>query len=147
MDSLAVNIGEVGNSARLLSLFLQTFDARKHWEHQPSQPARTGFFEGQHDVTEGGAAGNVMAVYGASRAMLAKKSSWKWSLSCFRSVEWESVQFDGPVEAEADGIADVLMGFAERDALVDEIGGCGHGVEIAGFSGRSCASNRKLRRG
>ena len=39
------------------------------------------------------------------------------------------------VEAEADGVADDLVGFAEGDALVGEIGGGGHGVEVAGFGG------------
>src|ERR1700761_7839794 len=38
-------------------------------------------------------------------------------------------------EAEADGVADVLVGLAEGDALVGEIGGGGHGVEVAGFGG------------
>ena len=40
-------------------------------------------------------------------------------------------------EAEADGVADVLVGFAEGDALVGEVGGGGHGVEVAGCGRRS----------
>ncbi len=38
-------------------------------------------------------------------------------------------------ETEADGVADVLVGFAEGDALVGEVGRGGHGVEVAGVGG------------
>ena len=43
-------------------------------------------------------------------------------------------------EAEADGVADVLVGFAEGDAFVREVGGGGHGVEVAGLGGGLHAS-------
>ena len=38
-------------------------------------------------------------------------------------------------EAEADGVADDLVGLAEGEALVAEVGGGGHRVEVAGFGG------------
>src|SRR5271154_2275657 len=38
-------------------------------------------------------------------------------------------------EAETNGVADMLVRFAERDAFVREVGGGGHGVEVAGFGG------------
>ncbi len=38
-------------------------------------------------------------------------------------------------EAEADGVADLLVGLAEGDALVGEVGCGGHGVEVAGLGG------------
>src|SRR3982751_4059762 len=47
-------------------------------------------------------------------------------------------------EAEADGVADVLVGFAEGDAFVSEVGGCGHGVKIAGLGGGLHAVEAKL---
>ena len=45
--------------------------------------------------------------------------------------EGHVVQFDAAFEGEADGAADVLMREPEGDALVDEVGGGSHGVEIA----------------
>ena len=42
--------------------------------------------------------------------------------------EGELVQFAVGLKAEADGVADVLVGLAEGDALVGEIGRGGHGV-------------------
>src|SRR5271154_160790 len=41
------------------------------------------------------------------------------------------LEFPVCFEAEADGVADVLVGFAEGDALVGEVGCGGHGVEVA----------------
>ena len=46
--------------------------------------------------------------------------------------EGEVLQFAIGFEAEADGVADVLVGFAEGDAFVGEVGGGSHGVEVAG---------------
>ena len=40
---------------------------------QGSSNVGTGFFEGQHDMIEGGAAGNVMAVYGAAERDVGEK--------------------------------------------------------------------------
>lgn len=100
---------------------------------QVSSNAGTGFFEGQHDVTEGGAAGNVMAVYGAAERDVGEEVFLEVFAELLQVSQWESVQFDVPVEAETDGITDDLMGFAERDTLVREVGGCGHGVEVAGL--------------
>ena len=50
-------------------------------------------------------------------------------------VEGELLEFALGFEAEADGVADVLVGFAEGDALVGEVGCGGHGVEVAGVGG------------
>ena len=49
--------------------------------------------------------------------------------------EGECVELEVLFEAEADGVADDLVGFAEGDAFVGEVGGGGHGVEVAGFGG------------
>src|SRR5437764_13359824 len=38
-------------------------------------------------------------------------------------------------EAESHGVADVLMRLSEGNALVGEVGGRGHGVEVAGLGG------------
>ncbi len=59
--------------------------------------------------------------------------------------ERDGIQFDAFFEAETDGVADDLVGLAEGDAFVGEVGGGGHGVEIAGFGGCCMLSVRNLR--
>ena len=67
--------------------------------------------------------------------MAAKKSSAKCGERVWSSASGEGVEFTMGFEAEADGVADDLVGLAEGDALVAEVGGGGHGVEVAGLGG------------
>jgi hypothetical protein len=58
-----------------------------------------------------------------------------------------SVELDAFFEGEADGVADLLVRGAEGNALVDEVGSSGHGVEIAGLRGFFHALAIELKRG
>src|SRR5580698_1332355 len=49
--------------------------------------------------------------------------------------EREVVEFDAFLKRKSNGVADFLMRGAEGNALVDEIGCRGHGVEVAGLRG------------
>ena len=71
----------------------------------------------------------------ASRVMAGKKSSPNAGRDGAEFVEGELLEFALGFEAEADGVADVLVGFAEGNALVGEVGCGGHGVEVAGVGG------------
>ena len=67
--------------------------------------------------------------------MKSKKSSAEFGRELLQVGQGDGVEFEVFVEAEADGVADDLVGFAEGHALVGEIGGRGHRVEVAGFGG------------
>ena len=53
----------------------------------------------------------------------------------FASMHASYSDFFRLFETHADGIADDFVSFAEGEALVAEVGGAGHGVEIAGLRG------------
>ena len=61
-------------------------------------------------------------------------------------VEREIVQLDAFFEGEAHRVADLLVRSAERNALVDEIGSRGHGVQIAGLRSFAHALAIELKR-
>ncbi len=54
-------------------------------------------------------------------------------------------EFDAFFKSEAHGVADLLVRGAEGNALVDEVSGGGHGIEIAGLRGfvHACAIELK----
>src|SRR5580692_9700865 len=54
-------------------------------------------------------------------------------------IDGEIAQLDAFLQSEADGSADFLVRGAEGNALVDEIGCGGHGIEITGLRGLSHA--------
>ena len=64
-----------------------------------------------------------------------KKSSANSGPNCAQLLEGEVVQLDAFFDGEAHSIADLLVRGAEGNALVDEISGRGHGIEIAGLRG------------
>src|ERR1700722_17330923 len=97
---------------------------------QGSSNSGASFIEGQHDVTEGGAAGNVMAVYGAAERDSSEKVFIEVLAELLEVDERESVELEVFVEAEPDGVADDLVRFAEGHAFVGEVGRGGHGVEV-----------------
>ena len=78
--------------------------------------------------------------------MKSKKSSLNSGESVRRSSSGSCVELEIFVEAEADGVADDLVGLAEGHALVGEIGGGGHRVKVAGFGGALHNTEAELER-
>ena len=84
----------------------------------------------------------------AARETAAKKSHRTRSPSCFNSASVRVVEFELLSSRKANSVADLLVGCAEGNAFVDEIGGGGHGIEVAGLRGfASCADGEVEGRG
>jgi hypothetical protein len=93
------------------------------------------------DVTDCGAAGNVVAVYGAAEGDRGEEVFVEVFAELAEVGERDSVELEVLVDAKTDGVADDLVCLAKGYALVGEIGGGGHRVQVAGF-GRSSHSFR-----
>ena len=88
----------------------------------------------------GGAADDVVAVERGFEGDSGEEVVGKLVAELAEFVERKIAELAAFVETIADGVADLLMRFAEGDALVDEIRGGSHGVEEAGGAGGAHAS-------
>src|SRR6202167_413708 len=93
---------------------------------------RFGGGEGLLDAGAGGAAEDVVAVQGCGEGDGGEEVFGEGVGEGAEFGKGEGVELAAGLEAEADGVADDLVGLAEGDALVGEGGGGGHGVEVAG---------------
>ena len=82
-----------------------------------------------------GAARNVMAVEGRLERYGCKEVSAEGWAESLELGQGDCVELAAGFEAKTDGVADDLMGLAEGNALVGEIGRGGHRVEVAGLGG------------
>ena len=87
------------------------------------------------DLRGCGAAGGVVAVDRGAERDGVVEAFVKLGAECVEVGKRDVVELKIFVETHADGVADDLVGFAEGDALVAEVGCSGHGVEVAGFGG------------
>src|SRR6202012_5178287 len=97
--------------------------------------AGAGGGEGFADAVRCGAAGDVVAVKRGTKGDEVEEVFAEFWGEGAEVCERKGVELEVLVEAHADGIADDLVGLAERHALVGEIGGGGHRVKVAGFGG------------
>ena len=102
--------------------------------------------EGFADAVRCGAAGDVVAVERGAESDEVEEVFGELGRECAEVFERECVEFEIFVEAEADGVADDLVGLAEGHALVGEISGRGHRVKVAGFGGALHDTEAELER-
>ena len=102
--------------------------------------------EGFADAVGCGAAGDVVAVERGAQGDEVEEVLAELGRERAEIFERECVEFEAFVEAEADGVADDLVGLAEGHALVGEISGRGHRVKVAGFGGALHNTEAELER-
>src|SRR5580704_2555991 len=128
VDSLTAAWTVVGNDDELLRHF------RRLCLRLLRNP-RPGIFQGSSDAVTGGAADDIVAVERGFEGDGGEEVFAELGADGAEFFEGELLEFAVGFEAEADGVADVLVGLAEGDALVGEVGCRSHGVEVAGVSG------------
>jgi hypothetical protein len=82
-----------------------------------------------------GSADHIVAVERGLSVTAAKKSSLELLAELAQFVEREERPAQRLFDGEAHGVADLLVRGAEGNALVDEISGRGHGIQVAGLRG------------
>ncbi len=102
--------------------------------------------EGLADAVRCSAAGNVVAVERGAKRDEVEEVFAELGREHAEFFERNCIELKILVEAEADGVANDLVGLAEGHALVGEVSGRGHRVKVAGFRGALHNTEAELER-
>ena len=99
------------------------------------------------DVRAGGAANDIVAIEGRGQVDRGEEVGVELRAKLAQLFEGKRVEFHAFFQSKTNGVPDLLVRGAEGYALMDEVGGRGHGVEVAGLRSFVHAGKIELERG